>query len=228
MKTLHVADLHLRHEWFDWVASQAPLFDLLFIAGDLQNAFSNTPMHDQARAVSKWMADLRPTPIVVCSGNHDFWTAPGSSDPDAEGGWIRQLKWNELKAQIIAVDRDVIDFHGLRIAVNGWLQVPAFDGLIDILVTHAPPTGCACASSAEGGDVGDPYLWDAVKFFPPRLMLCGHVHQPRRTWCHWPPTGPTTLVLVPGCDEAAAEPAHWIIDTDRRTAIHSNGAVARY
>jgi Icc-related predicted phosphoesterase len=229
VKILHLADLHLQHDWFDWVASHdrsrdRHKFDLIVIAGDLQDAFSNTPMHDQARAISKWMADLRPTPIVVCSGNHDFWTARGSSDPDAEGGWIRQLKWNRMKARVVGVDGEIIEFHGFRIAVNGWLQVPAIDGPIDILVTHAPPAGCDCSIGAEGHDVGDPGLWDALKYFPPTLTLCGHVHQPRRKWCRWPPPNdPTTLVLVLGCDENSAITAHWIIDTDQGTARHSSG-----
>jgi len=231
VKILHLADLHLQHDWFDWVASSGARsqFDLIVIAGDLQDAFSNTPMHDQARAISKWMADLRPTPIVVCSGNHDFWSASGSPDPDAEGGWIRELKWNRMKARVVGVDGNIIDFHGLRIAVNGWLQVPAIDGPIDILVTHAPPVGCDCSIGAESHDVGDPELWDALKYNPPRLMLCGHVHQPRCTWCRWPPPdNPTTLVLVPGCSEDDPVPAHWIIDTDDRSAKHSGGAVVKY
>ena len=74
MKILHLADFHVQQDWFDWVASLGARleFDLIVIAGDLQDAFSVTPMHDQARAISKWMADVQPTPIVVCSGNHFF------------------------------------------------------------------------------------------------------------------------------------------------------------
>ena len=222
MKIIHLADLHLQHEWFDWVASQAPLFDLIVIAGDLQDAFSNTPMHDQARAISKWLLAIR-SPTVFCSGNHDYWTKSPlcSVDPDAKAAWLRRLAG---LGSGLAVDGSTVNLGGLRIAVNGWLQVPDIDGPIDILVTHAPPMGCACAGGAEGRDVGDPELWDALKYNPPRLMLCGHVHQPRRTWCWWPPPDdPTTLVLVPGCDENSAIPAHWIIDTENRTATHSSG-----
>jgi len=178
MKILHVADLHAEHDWFDWTASQAPLFDLLVIAGDLQNGFSNTPMHDQARAISKWLLTIR-TPTVVCSGNHDYWTKSPrvAVDPDAEAAWLRRLAG---LGSGLAVDGSTVSLGGLRIAVNGWAQIPVIETPIDILVTHAPPMGCACAGGAEGRDVGDPELWDALKFNAPRLMLCGHVHQPTK------------------------------------------------
>jgi Icc-related predicted phosphoesterase len=226
MRILHLADLHAEHEWFNWVASQAPLFDLLVIAGDLLDAFSRAPVHDQARAVSKWLLVLR-TPTVVCSGNHDYWTKSRlvSVDVDADAAWLRRLRG---KGNIVAVDGDITEFGSLRIAVNGWNEVPVIESPIDILVTHAPPMGCACAGGAEGRDVGDPELWDALKYFPPRLILAGHIHEPAHHWCRWPPYGPTTLVLVPGCDEGAAIPAHWIIDTDKRTAKHSSGGNAIY
>jgi len=226
MKILLVADLHLQHEWFDWVASQAARFDLLVIAGDLQDAFSNTPMHAQAREITKWLLELR-TPTVVCSGNHDFWVKSHlvSVDTDADAAWLRRLRG---KGNIVGVDGDMVDFGGLRIAVNGWLQVPAIDGPIDILVTHAPPMGCVCAVAADGRDVGDPCLWDALKYYPPNLILAGHIHEPRRVWCRWPPPdNPTTLVLVPGFEAENPVPAHWIIDFDRHVAIHSDGAVVK-
>jgi len=71
MKILFVADLHQRQDWFEWVARQSTRYEMLAIAGDLQDAFSDTSMHDQARTISEWLCALR-TPTVVCSGNHDY------------------------------------------------------------------------------------------------------------------------------------------------------------
>jgi hypothetical protein len=59
-------------------------------------------------------------------------------------------------------------------------------------------------------------------------MLCGHIHHPAKLCCHWPPFDPTTLVLVPGCDEQSEVPAHWIIDTVRKSATHSSRVTAYY
>ncbi len=221
MKILHVADLHLDHGWFDWIASNCSAFDLLVIAGDLQNAFSNSGMHDQARAVTKWLLGL-PTPTIVCSGNHDFWVGAqrGPFDVMAEAGWLKNL---QLRGNIIGVDGETIEFGGLTIAVNGWLQTPPEDCRADIVVTHAPPSGCACAGDTHGHDNGDPEIWHSIHGHPPRLLLCGHIHAPRKFSCSWPQTDPITVVLVPGCDERSDIPDHWIIDTSAKIAKHSRG-----
>jgi Icc-related predicted phosphoesterase len=218
MRILHVADLHLQHAWFDWVASHGTEFDVLVIAGDLQDAFSNTPMHDQARAISKWLLALE-TPTIVCSGNHDYWTSvPRVVDRDAEAAWLRRLVG---KGKLV-VDGDLVDLGGLSITANGWLHVPNLPFGATVVVTHAPPAGCPCAQTA-GDDIGDPVIWNSLSSRPPRLLLCGHVHQPRWLWCRWPSGSETTLVLVPGCDEQTEIPAHWVIDTDEQLATHSSG-----
>jgi Icc-related predicted phosphoesterase len=224
MTILSLADLHRRLDWFAWVAQESVNHDLVVFSGDLQQAFSNVGMHAQAKTISEFLAALT-VPCVAVTGNHDFWTARGSIDRYAEGGWLRMLRG---KGHILGVDGDTIEFHGLRVCCNGWLQVPDLNGPIDVLVTHAPPSGCQCASGAEGIDVGDPDIWPAVQEFPPTLVLSGHIHQPRRLTCTWPPIDPTSLILVPGCNEDADVPCHWVIDTDAKIATHSDGEVVRY
>jgi Icc-related predicted phosphoesterase len=131
------------------------------------------------------------------------------------------------KGNIEAIDGDTINAGRLKIAVNGWLQVPALSsGHFDIVVSHAPPTGCACASGADRHDHGDPQIWDVLRWDPPSLLLAGHIHEPRKYWCRWPPTNPKTLVLVPGYVAYATTPAHWVIDTEEHTAKHSSSGKA--
>jgi Icc-related predicted phosphoesterase len=225
MKILQVADLHNEHQWLDWVASCCVEYDLLVIAGDLQNAFSNVPMREQARLLTSWLRSL-PVPTVACSGNHDYWVSDPrvSHDTAAEGRWLRLAKANSM---VMSVDGDVVEHGGLKIAVNGWLKVPDLKDAVDVLVTHAPPMGCACASG-EGRDNGDPELFPAVQYNPPTLILAGHIHTPQKYACTWPPIDPTTLILVPGCDEEAEIPNHWVIDTDERTARHSSAELVHW
>lgn len=218
-RILHVSDLHNDQRWLAWVAEHCVEVDLVCIAGDLQNAFAPIGMHAQAKQLREWLVSLS-APICVVDGNHDFWTAHGSIDLHADGGWLKLLRG---RGNVLGVPGDVIDFRDLRIACNGWLQVPDLDRPVDVLVTHAPPSGCQCAAGAEGIDVGDPDLWPAVQEYPPRIVLSGHIHKPRKVACAWPPIDPTSLVLVPGCDETADVPAHWMIDTDAGTASHSSG-----
>ncbi|AOS44349.1 Calcineurin-like phosphoesterase superfamily domain protein [Lacunisphaera limnophila] len=224
MKILHVADLHLDHDWFRWVGSNSSDYDLLVIAGDLQNAFSRTPQNEQALGITQWLLGLS-TPTVVCSGNHDYFlTGFRRKDEQAEGRWLTDLQG---KGSVIGVDGQTVYFNGATIHVNGWLQVPpeSLDH-VSIIVTHAPPMGCPCAFGAEGRDVGDCDLWQSLEY-PPRLMLCGHVHLPSKRACTWPPLDPSTTILVPGCDELSEVPLHWKIDTGRGTALHSSGELVR-
>jgi hypothetical protein len=47
------------------------------------------------------------TPVVVCSGIHDYQFS--------KARWL-----SDLKGRILGVDGDVIEFGGLRIGVKGW------------------------------------------------------------------------------------------------------------
>lgn len=227
MKILHVADLHADHEWFDWVANQARQVDVIVIAGDLQNAFSNASLQDQARAIGDWLVAID-CPTIVCSGNHDFWVGYKRESVElyARAAWLKHLRG---KGRIIGVDGDTFHFPAadsgerVKFTVNGWLNIPKLEANTDILVTHAPPMGCACATGSERNDVGDPELWQGPDRPLPKLILSGHVHCPVQHASWWPPVSPRTLVLVPGCDEQNPVPNHWIIDTGLRQAIHSNG-----
>lgn len=223
-RILHVADLHHRLDWFNWVTSRCKDVDLVLAAGDFQDAFSDIPMHAQAKTINAWLASLG-TLTCIASGNHDVWPSRGSRDVYADGGWLKLLRG---RGNILGVPGDTVAFNGLRILCNGWLQVPDLSEPLDILVTHAPPTGCACAGGAESRDNGDPELWPAVVDYPPRIICAGHIHEPNRYSCRWPAIDPTTLVLVPGCDETADVPAHWVIDTDAKTATHSSGEVVEF
>lgn len=214
MKILHVADIHHHAGWMRWISENAPRFDIVALAGDLQDAFSPMGMHAQAKTLSSWITSL-PTLTVVCSGNHDFWAgdARATRDVYAEAGWIRMLRG---RGKVLAVDGDVIEHRGVRIAVNGWLKTPK-SSAVDILVTHAPPAGTSCSIGAEGHDVGD--LEIEVSGINPWLILSGHVHQPSSLWCRWR----DSLVLVPGRDETSGIPPYWIVDTVEKSAVHSIG-----
>jgi Icc-related predicted phosphoesterase len=228
MRILHVADLHLR--WFDWVKTHAKAFDLLVIAGDLQDAFSDVPMAQQARHCRDWLLTLE-TPTVVVSGNHDYYvkTPHVTFDALAEALWLRSLGG---KNQILAVDGETVPFPSDRpevtISTIGWAQKTKWDKNTDILVAHAPPCGVDLAYEPGGSrDLGDSDLWLALLHNPPpRLILCGHIHHARRYWSRWPaenPHAPTTI-LLPGCDETAPEPQRWEIDLAASQATwHGDG-----
>lgn len=229
MKILHLADLHMNSNWLGWVTEEATRFDLVVLAGDMMDAFANRSMADQANAVSKWLIRVD-CPVVLCSGNHDYWVKSPhvkGDDPNAEAAWLKRLKG---QGKIIGVDGDIISFRPkhsdeapTKIVVNGWLQTSELDDDVDIVVTHAPPAGCYCSVGSEGYDVGDPDLWPSLQHHPPKLVLSGHVHRPYKFVCPWPQVEPRSLIMVSGVSNRNDIPSHWIIDTTLGRAAHNSG-----
>ena len=244
MKILHLADLHARPHWLDWVSAHAGEFDLICLAGDLLDLLAvegpRTPVSSkpsdmvrllrpdprpallrQTQMVSAWLESL-PTPTVVCSGNHDWWPpAKDRADESSAAGWLRTLSG---KGNVVAVDGGSAEFGGLRIFSLGWDQPSEWPDGTDVVVCHGPPPSTPVAGTdpglGQGPDQAD--LWQELWARPPQFFLCGHIHAPRRNWYWFPPGERQTLLLNPGCDFSAAQPNHWIIDTDLGTA-HLHG-----
>lgn len=221
MTVLVVADLHYNLRWFDWMSSHVREFDLVLIAGDLLDMNSRELLPQQAKNTKQWLNGLA-TPFVVVSGNHDYWIARNAYDEDSFSGWLPHLRGF---GNAVAVDGDTVEIGGITIACNGWECSPDITERFDLLVTHAPPMGCACAVSTDDRrDFGDGELWDCIKNTPPRVIACGHVHSPRALWCRWDPLDKSTLVLNPGYDVSAISPAYWVLDFSKDVACHSSGA----
>lgn len=53
----------------------------------------------------------------------------------------------------------------------------------DIVVSHSPPTGII-GSEVQCGDIGSKYLLEYIEEYQPKLVVCGHVHNPlaREQW----------------------------------------------
>jgi Icc-related predicted phosphoesterase len=53
MKILLTADLHCNLAWLDWLETKAPGFDLVCIAGDLLEIFSDVQRHLQVPEIQR-------------------------------------------------------------------------------------------------------------------------------------------------------------------------------
>jgi len=91
---------------------------------------------------------------------------------------------------------------------------PIIPGRADVWITHMPPAGTAVARSTSGPDTGDPRLLSWLKKRRPKLLLCGHQHDP----ILWRTTVGRTLCLNPGVNRGAIVPNHIVIDTESSTA----------
>src|SRR5271166_2466088 len=92
MKLLLTADLHLSGDWFRWLLENGRDYDLVCVAGDHLDLFSQTPKIAQAREAQYFFRRLaKVTRVALSSGNHD---AVGSIIPSARGPtypWLVEL-----------------------------------------------------------------------------------------------------------------------------------------
>lgn len=226
MRILHVADLHGNQAAMDWVADQSEKHDVTVIAGDFINMFS-PGMDEQIPRVLGWLKNF-PGRLVACSGNHDFFPSTSTTRAYGKGRWLSSLMRKSVPSTIgensfaqvveqngIWADGARFTLGGWRWEVCGWFQSKPDSGRgADILVSHAPPSNCVVAMQA-GHDHGDGSLTQAVRANQPRLVLSGHIHEPK---C-WHGFFGATLCLNAGCDLRAKIPAHIVIDTDQGTIV---------
>ncbi|MDR0900066.1 MAG: metallophosphoesterase [Methanobrevibacter sp.] len=56
-------------------------------------------------------------------------------------------------------------------------QIVTNQKMFNILVTHAPPYGCACDKIEDGSHVGSNGVRKIIEEFKPDISLCGHIHE---------------------------------------------------
>jgi Icc-related predicted phosphoesterase len=182
MRIVYVVDVHDRTELVaDAVAAAGPI-ELLIVGGDITTG--GTP-EDAKHAIHQWLP-LTPKLLAV-AGNMD------SAAIDAQ---LAELE--------VSLDRRAITVHGVGIygvsaAPHSHLQTPyelsedelagridiAFDQLeasrLRIFCPHAPPHGTACDQLGNGQHVGSTAVRNHIEATQPNLVLCGHIHEARKT-----------------------------------------------
>ena len=213
MRILHLADLHFKSDWFQWVGQESGNYDVLVIAGDLLNIFlrAATPLPQQAQFVQGWLKTLS-KPSIVCSGNHDIWMRNPfemkAYDAYAEGDWLQLAKQDGLM-----VDGQTASIFGEKFAaVKGGDTNWPVDATI--VVSHAPPAETRVAINAGGLDFGDFEVSMRVWANRPMFICCGHVHEA----ADWAVLEGASWCFNPGCDMNAVVPNHIIIDTTKKIA----------
>jgi Icc-related predicted phosphoesterase len=200
---LHFTDPHFNKASFGFIAKTATALHAdVCISGDLLDASRGASFRlaRQIEWVQSWVLD-QPFKLFLCSGHHDT----DRSDDPFSFGWLNEL---HNGATIITDGHRGTGSEGEAIACAGVDHVfdpasPLLDRL-DVLVFHEPPAG---SPTAALGGVGygsvelARFLDTAVR--PPRLVLTGDVHRPRKRLAHWR----QSVVLNPGtCDVATKRP----------------------
>ena len=213
MRILHVADLHARWDWYDWLARQSSEFDLVVIAGDLVDMLDDRTLPEQTRRVSGWVRAF-PGKLLICSGNHDVFLEQSIDASVTSPRWIQ-----DLASDRVVVDGASVQCGPLRFEVVPWGGVPTLRVPTDIVIAHCPPSGGKTALTHDDPvGFGDLELADVLTQaqHSPWLILGGHNHAPRRWYAQVP--GTRCWSLVPGCRPDVDVPLHLIVDTDKMRA----------
>lgn len=223
MKILHVTDLHFHAPWFHWVSRQARDYDVVALSGDLLDRFNPTPRERQIAWVSAWLRQAE-VPLVVCSGNHDE-----EEEPDAGCPWLRAC--SIARTQLVT-DRQLHRHGRWTFEAVPFGGLPLRGGEHHVVVTHLPPAGAPTAwlrsLDFEDGDLRlARHLKQTVE--RPRLILSGHVHDPRswrarcgRLWSFNPGGAPSAHPEVPHhiALDLAARTAGWRDGWGRHDQVH--------
>jgi Icc-related predicted phosphoesterase len=175
MKILHTSDLHFNTQWFEWIANQQDEYDVFVISGDFLDSSKEESLVEQIVWVSAWIRAFN-KPLFVCSGNHDI-----EEFDDEE--WL-----NRIDTENYYPDNSKKNIEGIRFGCYPFIGAEGYYDFddVDVLITHVPPacTDVAIASDSKD-DWGDRELYDALvrKTIKPKMILCGHMHNPISQKC---------------------------------------------
>jgi len=175
MKILHTSDLHFNTQWFEWIAKQQDSYDVFVISGDFLESSKETALLEQIAWVSAWIKAFQ-KPLFICSGNHDI------EEFDNEE-WLNAIDTSNYYA-----DNSKKTIDGVRFGCYPYIGAEGYYDFddVDVLITHVPPSNTDTAIDNDSGtDWGDRELHDALKrkVIKPKVILCGHQHNPIGAKC---------------------------------------------
>jgi len=226
LRLLLVSDLHYALKQYDWVASVAPRFDTVVIAGDHLDIAGHVEGGVQIVVILKYLRRLREaTRLIVSSGNHDLDTR----DPSGEKvpRWMAQVR-----RMGIAADGDSAVVGDTLFTVCPWWDGPAARAAVrDQIARDAAAAKTRWAWVYHAPPKGSPIAWDGYKFYgdddlaaliaahAPDMVFCGHIHQaPFKSGGSWVDRIGDTWVFNCG-QQIGPTPAHIAIDTDAGEAV---------
>ncbi|MCC6416495.1 MAG: metallophosphoesterase [Opitutaceae bacterium] len=207
MRILHCSDFHHHIPWFSWLKNTSHRYDLICLTGDLIDLFSKTSPRDQIAQIREVLSAI-PTPVAICSGNHD--------DADGTVGttWMREVRSNQFWS-----DGDVFNLKGYALRCIGWNQpLPVSGTPTEIWLVHAPPDDCTTSQERSGPNQGSFDLGEICRSgLGPRIILSGHVHLP----VNWRARIEHTWSFNPGVGANRDQPNAIELNLERNIAVHT-------
>jgi len=226
VRYLLVSDLHYTLKQFDWVLSQADIFDVVVIAGDHLDISSTVSIQAQITVILAYMKRLSAKArVMVCSGNHDLDARNAAGEKYAR--WITRSRQFGVPS-----DADSLDINETLVTLCPWWDGPDSCEQVGaqlerdcdkpkkrwIWIYHAPPDN---SPTSWGGNrhFGDEQLVEWIERYSPDIVMTGHIHQsPFKKGGSWVDRIGKTWVFNPG-RQIGPCPTHIVLDTDRQMAL---------
>ncbi len=179
MKIVMISDTHEMHS-----RVEIPECDVLIHAGDITGRGALQKLN----AFNTWIADLLADGVVgeavYIAGNHDLTL---ENNVEAAEGMLKAGQYLNCTMAHVGPG-DGLWVYGVphQLAFCDWAFNTDEDGLkrrfdcipegVDILVTHGPPHG-VLDENTQGIHCGSVALYNWIKSYKPRLVVCGHIHE---------------------------------------------------
>ena len=167
-----VSDTHGYEENVTPNGTLLPPGDILLHLGDFA---IDASVNRKKRAIQKfdgWLARQPHRTKVVLRGNHDPFSA---SFPLSNANYVSGLKSIAIDGKLSIT---LVPFSSPRKLSGSWRKMPVY---CDILASHSPPHK-VLDKCYHGSNAGCPSLRGKVERMmagPPKLWLCGHIHEGR-------------------------------------------------
>lgn len=226
MRCLIVADLHYSLPQYDWLVAQAPLYDLVILAGDHIDLSSAVDGRAQMVVIGKYLDLIKEkTRVFTCSGNHDL----DGRDADGE----KTARWiSELNLRGIGSDDSTFELDGTLFSLCRWWDGPLAQERLGAQLArdaakpkrrwfwvHHAPAADSPVSWSGSKFTGDTVLLKWVQQYQPDMVFSGHIHQSPFTRAgSWVDQVGKSWVFNVG-QHPGAPPAHMILDTDENEIV---------
>lgn len=160
--------------------------DLILCAGDMTN-FGIKDFGEEYQNLKAWL-DLhsQDTEILYIPGNHDLFLKNNQID-----GHIRHnntlhalSKFQEVSMYGASMST-AYDYNDLAVIWENMTANPKVEEAYyssipycDILLSHSPPSG-SLGTEDRWGDLGSKFLRKWIEKNQPKLVVCGHIHDPK-------------------------------------------------
>ncbi len=172
MRILFVSDIHGSEAALSWVAKNGGKFDSFLVGGDIIQRGGL----EFAERFLRMLSRLK-VPVLVVPGNLD--PEELAVPPNVVSLHGRSVKLGSLVAGGLGGSNRTPFGTPFELSDEDAERILDSIGSVDVLVSHCPPYGTRCDTTANDENIGSKPVRSYVEKTGPQIVLSGHVHEAR-------------------------------------------------